>query len=108
MIRPKSTNDRREHARRGGDRLYNVVLLTVASRKPRNRARDARFEKIVASLAAKENGKQVGEIDLNRLFAVAAAALRRRVFKLTRADPIYHLLVCQADECRLPAVARCE
>jgi hypothetical protein len=27
---------------------------TVASRKPRNRAGDARFEKIVASLAAKE------------------------------------------------------
>jgi len=40
---------------------------------------DPRFEKIVASLAPKRNGKQVGAIDLNRLFAVAAS-LRRRVF----------------------------
>jgi hypothetical protein len=46
---------------------------TVASRKPRSRAGDAGFEKIVAST---------------------------RFLRPTRAHPLYHLLVCQADEWR--------
>ena len=57
---------------------------------------DPRFEKIVASLAPKETVEQVGAIDLNRLFAVAAS-LRPRVFGY-ESWPNY-LPVRRADEC---------